>query len=138
MTDANTPNQAYLNSLSPKPTYNFTYEWKVTSMRVRDEGVNKNAVVQTFWDLTATDASGHVATFNGATPFTSVDVAPGDFVALESLTQEHVISWIKDYVDNHHGYWDHINEQLAIKMADIHSPVTEANLDWLPAKTPEA
>ena len=138
MVDANTPNQAYLDSLPAKPTYDFTYEWKVTGMRVRDEGANKNAVVQTFWDLTATDANGHTATFNGATPFTSVDVPTGDFVALESLTQEHVISWIQDYVDNHHGYWDHINEKLAAGMADIHNPIIEANVAWLPAKTPTA
>jgi hypothetical protein len=115
--------------------YNFTYEWKVTSMRVRDEGANKNAVVQTFWELKGTNADGHSAVFSGATPFTSVNVPEGDFIALEALTQEHVISWIRNYVDNHPNYWEHINEQLAKNIQDTHAPITEASVSWLPANT---
>jgi hypothetical protein len=124
MVDSNsTPILEISPAQAAKPTYDFTYEWKVTGMKARGA-----TVVQTYWDLTATDASGHFATFNGATPFTPAEVPSSDFVALESLTQERVISWIKDYVDNHHGYWDHINEKLAAGMADIHSPITAVNI----------
>ena len=76
MTDiANTSPEVY--------TSPFTYEYKITGLKVKDEGANANAVVQTYWTLTGTDNENNSGTFTGATPFTSTTMPEGDvFVPL--------------------------------------------------------
>ena len=82
-------------------------------MKVMNEGSNTKAVVQTYWRKIATDNEhGHVVSFEGATPFTSVNVPEGQFIPYEELTEEIVLSWIK--VEAEVGqYRDHIDGVLA-------------------------
>lgn len=82
-----------------------------------DEGTNKNAVVQTYWRKKATDEEGNEVTFEGATPFTSMNVPEGEFVPYEELTEELVLGWIKEEAEVPH-YRDHIDDVLATKLAE--------------------
>ena len=98
-------------------TSTVTFKWEVTGMKVSDEGPNTNAVVQTYWRKTGTDENGNEGKFDGATPFTSVDVPEGEFVSYEDLTEEMVLSWIQPVAEVP-SYRDHINEMIAAKIGE--------------------
>ena len=110
----------------------ITYTWKVTGIKVKDEGSNTNAVVQTYWTKTGTDDNGNEGTFHGATPFTSTTMPEGDvFVPFEQLTEDMVLDWIKDVVVGQ--YEEHVNEQIAKQIDSKVNPVTDAPMPWAPS-----
>ena len=116
----------------------LTYKYEVTGLKVRDEEVgnetNTNAVVQTYWKLTGTDEDGNEGTFSGATPFTSTTMPEGDtFVPFDELTEEMVIDWIADVVNNNASYKQHIDEQIMKQINEKIRPITEPTLPWKPA-----
>lgn len=106
----------------------ITYTWKVTSVKTKTEGDNVDAVVQTYWTKTGTDEDGNTGVFSGATPFTSVNVPEGEFVAFEDLTEEVVLNWIKAVVVD--SYEQHVNEQIAKQIDAKKNPVEEKSLPW--------
>ena len=95
----------------------YTWTWEVTSLKRKDQ-VNSEgatltgAVTQTFWKVTGTDSEGNTGEFSGATPFTAESVPAGSFVAFEDLTEETVLGWIQNIVNNDQGYADHISERV--------------------------
>jgi len=95
----------------------FSYSTTVTNLKVRDqvnsEGVTlSNAVVQTYWKRTGTDADGNEGTFSGATPFTAENVPAGSFIAFEDLEEATVVGWINAVIDADSTYKAHIDEQI--------------------------
>ena len=127
----------------------LTYNYEVTSMKVKDEVVgntiNHNAVVQTYWKVTGTDEAlvteegKNQGTFSGATPFTAANVPAGSFVAFTDLTEETVLGWIKNVVNNDPAYKEHIDGQIQ-KRIDQELTVEKSadDLPWAtPATTPE-
>ena len=107
----------------------ITYTWKINSVKVRNEGSNCDAIVQTYWEKTGTDALGNSGTFNGATPFTSVNVPEGQFVPYSDLTEEVVLDWIKSVVVDQ--YEQHVNEQIQKQIDEIVTPIVEKDsLPW--------
>ena len=107
----------------------ITYTWKIKSVKVRNEGSNCDAIVQTYWEKTGTDALGNSGTFNGATPFTSVNVPEGQFVPYSDLTEEVVLDWIKSVVVDQ--YEQHVNEQIQKQIDEIVTPIVEKDsLPW--------
>lgn len=106
----------------------ITYTWKITGIKVKDEGENKNAVVQTYWTKTGTDELGNTGTFSGATPFTAQNVPPDSFVPFDQLTEEIVIGWVKNVVTG--SYEEHVNGQIQKQIDDRKNPVTDASLPW--------
>ena len=113
----------------------LTYEYKVTSLKVRNETVAnttvENAVVQTYWTLTGTDENGNEGTFSGATPFTADPTdSSGPFIPFDQLTEQDVIAWISNVVETTHGYKDHINAQIEKQINEKISPITEPSLPW--------
>lgn len=106
----------------------ITYTWKVTSLKVKDEGDNTNAVVQTYWTKTGTDENGNTGVFSGATPFTSVKVPAGEFVPFNQLTEETVLGWIQDIVVGQ--YEEHVNGVIAKQIDQKVNVVKDADLPW--------
>lgn len=110
----------------------ITYTWKVTGAKVKDEGTNTNAIVQTYWQKIGTDEAGNEGTFSGATPFTSINMpANSTFVPFADLTEAMVLEWIKAVVVG--GYEEHVNAQIAKQIQDKITPVAEPSLPWAPA-----
>lgn len=110
----------------------ITYTWKITSLKTKNEGNNRNAVVQTYWQKIGTDGT-HEGIFSGATPFTSTTMPEGDvFIPFEQLTEEMVIGWIQDVVTANPTYEAHINEKIQEEIDGKHSPVTETPMPWAP------
>lgn len=106
----------------------FTKTWQVTGLRSQTEGSNQDSVIRAHWKITATDEDGHTASFIGATPFSSANVAAEDFIAFENLTEETVISWIQNVVNSDPVYKAHIDERLQKALDYYH--VAEPNLPW--------
>lgn len=113
----------------------MTYEWSVSGLRRRNQ-VNtagdtlENAIVQTYWKCVGTDdVTGDTAEFPGATPFTAVNVPAGEFTAFADLTEDTVLGWIRNYVDNDPTYWAHIQERIA-KQIDERQIEDVADLPW--------
>jgi len=109
----------------------FTYTWAITGLKKKDQ-VNTEgetlpgAIIQTYWKITGTDADGNVGEFAGATPLTAENVPAGDFTAFESLTEEQVLGWIRNIVENDPTYMEHINGRLQYQIdQEIEEEVTE-------------
>ena len=102
----------------------LTYTWAITGMKTNEN----DAVVQTYWKKTGTDANGNVGVFSGATPF---KVAEGqDLVPLEQLTETQVLDWIKSVVAT--DYETHVNSQIQKDLDRNKSVVKEIKLPWAP------
>ena len=115
----------------------ITYTWKVTSIKTKTEGTNQGAVVQTYWTKTGKDSAGNEGTFSGATPFTTTTMPAGaPFIALEYLTEETVLTWIKAVVVG--SYEDHVNGVIQKAIDDKVTPVAEAQMPWAPPVPPPA
>lgn len=118
----------------------FTYTWTVTSLKVKDE-INAagdtltNAVVQTYWKVTGTDANGNTGEFSGATPFSAANVPAGSFKSFADLVEADVIGWIQNVVNNDASYKAHIDGQIQ-KMIDVNTVVekTANELPWAVAE----
>lgn len=114
----------------------FTYNWSVTSLKVKDE-VNadgetlQNAVVQTYWKVVGTDGNGNSGEFSGATPFSAANVPAGSFVAFADLTEETVLNWIKNVVNGDASYKAHIDGQIQKRIdAEVSVEKSGAALPW--------
>lgn len=113
----------------------LTLTYKITGLKKRDqvnsEGATlQGAVVQTYWECEGTDENGNKAKFSGATPFDASNVPAGTFVAFENLTEETVISWVKNVVDTSLGYKEHIEERIRDQIDQEN--VTDAAMPWAP------
>lgn len=107
----------------------ITYTWKITGLRVKDEGNLTNAVVQTYWTKTGVDENGNEGTFSGATPFTvNPDDESGPFIPFEQLTEEDVLSWIKTVVVG--SYEEHVNSKIKEQIEAKKNPIIDAKLPW--------
>lgn len=111
----------------------MTYTWKMKEIKVMDETnsdgkVLKDAVVRTLWTKTGKDTDGNEGVFTGATPLTAASVSEGDFKALDTLTEEQVLGWIKPIVEADSGYVAHIDEQI---LKDIErNKVAQKAMPW--------
>ena len=107
----------------------ITYTWKVTSLKVKNEGTNTNAVVQTYWEKIGTDGNGNEGKFIGATPFTTVG-SDSSFIPFDQLTEETVLGWIKAQVVGQ--YEQHVNEKIAEQIDAKVNVVQEMKMPWAP------
>ena len=100
----------------------LTYTWSITGMKTNEN----DAVVQTYWKKTGTDANGNVGTFSGATPF---KIAEGqDLVPLDQLTETQVLDWIKSLVTG--DYVTHVDSQIQKDLDRNKSIVKDIKLPW--------
>lgn len=115
----------------------LTYRWEVKSLQVKNETSNagiahEQAVVQTFWNCIGVNENGTEGTFQGATPFSSVDVPEGEFTPFGDLTEATVLKWIQDYVSSMPNYQEHIDEQIMKQIDGIENVTSDAPLPWAP------
>lgn len=109
----------------------LTLSWEVTGVKTNNQ-VNTDgdtladAVVQTYWKCTGTDADGNEGSFSGATPFSAENVPAGSFVAFADLTEATVLGWIQNVVVD--GYMDHVQEQIQKQIDE--ATVQEPDLPW--------
>ena len=95
----------------------LTFAWAINSLKLKDEtnheGATLNrAVYQTHWTITGTNSAGQSGTWAGATPLSAANVPAGSFVAFDDLTEDTVVGWIRNIVENDEGYMAHITERL--------------------------
>lgn len=111
----------------------LTYTWKLKSLKKTNTSQFNNVVVQTYWEVTGTDADGDSGTFHGATPFPAQDVNGDGFIDYNDLTEEVVLGWVKAIVTG--GYKQHVDEQIMKQIMESKNPVVEvveADLPWAP------
>lgn len=104
------------------------YTWKITGVKTMDTDSVENAIVQTYWEKTGTDAEGNEGKFTGATPFPKSSIDPDKFVPFDKLTEEVVLGWIKDVVVG--SYEEHVNNQIQ-KQIDA-KIIKQPSLPWAP------
>ena len=112
----------------------LTYVYAVTSLKKTTDGSIDNAVVQSYWTCTGTDADGDSGVFNGATPFPLSSVDPDNFIPYEELTEADIIKWIEAVVVG--SYKEHIDAQIMKQIALIKNPVVEVPSNELPWSPP--
>lgn len=112
----------------------ITYTWAVTSMKVVDTADLENVVIQTYWTKTGVDEDGNSGMFSGATPLPLSTVDPDNFTPYEELTQEIVIGWIQQAINDQ----THINEQIQKQINNKKNPIVEKPLPWASSNTVSA
>jgi hypothetical protein len=116
----------------------LTYEWKITQIKKTTNDSVDNAIIGTRWEVKGIDANGNDGLFTGATPFTLDQIDPDNFIPYNELTEETVLSWIKEYVSGSNrvtNYWDHISDRINKQIEEktsIISNVEAVNLPWAP------
>ena len=105
----------------------LTYTWALTALKKQSDAQVTDAVVQTYWTKTGTDADGDSGTFSGATPFDLTTIDPDNFTPYDQLTEAQVLGWIQDTVAANSSYSEHIDEQIAGQIALIKQPETEVD-----------
>jgi hypothetical protein len=115
----------------------LTYKWELVGLKKQNSENFENIVVGTNWKLTGTDTDGNFGVFNGATPFKPQDLNGDGFVDYQDLTENLVLSWVKNVVSGstETNYMGHINGQIQKeidhkKYARIE--VTTMDLPWSP------
>jgi len=95
------------------------YNWRVIKFGLNDQlnqdgALLENAIVEVQWKLTAEDFDGVTASYVGTTKLDAKNVSSTDFIALNDLTLEQVLGWVKDSI--HPNEMDRINKQLDAKV----------------------
>lgn len=109
--------------------------WEVTGLKTKNEVngdgvVLPNAVCQTYWKATYTDADGNEGSFSGATPFSAANLTEEQFQQFDTLTEEVVLGWIKDIVVG--SYLDHVTGRIQAQIDEL--AVSEATMPWAPVE----
>lgn len=112
----------------------LTYTWKLKSFKKQDNpSIQLNdIIVQTHWELTGTDEDGNSGTFSGATPFDPEVADPENFTEYAALTENQVIGWIQDTVNNNPGYKAHIDERIQKQIDEKVRPTVEVSGNTFP------
>lgn len=92
----------------------IAYTWEITGLKKTSTGTydQDHIVVQVYWNCVGTDEQGVSGVFPGATPFDPSAVDPDNFTTYENLTQDQVIGWVQDVVNNNEQYRNHIETQI--------------------------
>ena len=115
----------------------YTYTWKLKSLKKQNTELFENAIVGTQWRVTATDENGIEGSFDGATPYTVVDINGDGFIDYQDLTEDVVLTWIKSTVSGSAStnYWPHISDQIEKQMSSKRRVILEVNdsdFPWSP------
>ena len=102
----------------------LAYTWELTGLKKQSGDKMTDAVVQTYWKCTGTDADGNSGTFNGATPFDLNTIDSDNFTPYEDLTEKMVLEWVKEAAAS---YKDHIEEQIIKQITLEMMPQTEVS-----------
>lgn len=106
--------------------------WKIEGIKTKNiistsGNTLYNAVAQTHWKVSYTDEHGCKVEFQGATPLDISEMTDDEFITIEQLTEELVISWIKSEVDN----IDHVIERLEYDLEqESHTNMEFSDLPW--------
>lgn len=97
----------------------MNYSWRIIKLGLNDQlnqdGVLlENAVVQVQWKLIAEDTDGVRASYVGNTSLNVNSVSADEFVSLNDVTANQVISWIQEALSGVEQ--DRINKQLDAKI----------------------
>jgi hypothetical protein len=117
----------------------WTFEYEIERVKVKDEVNNDgvtlpNAVCQTYWKVTGTNADGDSSQFAGATPLSAKGVGEANFTDFSTLDEATVVGWIRNIVEGPNGYIDHIKDVLQKQIdAENESEIETAALPWTPA-----
>jgi hypothetical protein len=108
----------------------ITYTWKITGIKAQDSGNREGVVVQTYWTKTGKNEDGVEGVFHGATPFSAGDIVDEKFVPFTSLSEDIVLSWIKDTVTG--PYEERVNEVISDQINEKLAPpiLYDDDLPW--------
>lgn len=109
--------------------------WEITGLKTKNEVngdgvVLPNAVCQTYWKASYTDADGNEGSFSGATPFSAVNLSEEQFAEFDTLTEETVLDWVKAIVVD--SYFDHVVERIQRQIDEL--AIEEATMPWAPVE----
>jgi hypothetical protein len=112
--------------------------WEVTGLKTKNEVngdgvVLPNAVCQTYWKASYTDADGNEGSFSGATPFSAANLSEEQFAQFDTLTEETVLDWIKGIVVG--SYFDHVVERIQRQIDEL--AIEEPAMPWAPEEEEE-
>ena len=113
----------------------LTYEWKLEGLKKQNSDDLDNVIIGTRCKVTGTDEDGVHGSFIGATPFKLDEVDTNNFTPYESLTEQQVLTWIKNTVSGSNSstnYWDHINERITQEIYSKRYAITEVSENSLP------
>ena len=116
----------------------LTYEWAMRGLKKQNSGSLNDIIIGTQWQVVGTNEDGVTGQFTVATPFKLSELDPSKFTSFDDLTQEQVLSWIKNVVSGSNpatNYWDHISERINDEIFKTKHSVVEILSHELPWST---
>ena len=109
--------------------------WEITGLKTKNETngdgvVLPDAVCQTYWKVSYTDADGNEGSFAGATPFSATNLSAEQFQQFDTLTEATVIEWVKAIVVD--SYLEHVTGRIQAQIDEL--AVSEPSLPWAPVE----
>ena len=104
------------------------YTWKINSLKVKDEGSNKSAVVQIEWQKIGVDLNENIGSFKGRTKITSIDLPNSEFIPITQLTEEIVVGWVQSKISTIDE--EYINAYIQKEINAIINPILDIDLPW--------
>jgi hypothetical protein len=110
----------------------MTYAWKIIGLKMKNVESLTGFVSRAYWKKTGTDDNNVIGEVMGETAFSSDDIDPSTFISSLNLTEELVVTWVKDKISENLGDQaidDQILNQIKEKKA-METTISEGNFPW--------
>ena len=87
------------------------YTWKVVNTTIKDSPDTPSIVVSCNWVKSGEDENGNLGQFYGCTTFDINTVDYDSFIPFDELTEDIVLSWIQDRIDE--NFSNHIDKVIS-------------------------
>lgn len=104
------------------------YQWKVNSLTKKTIENFESTVTKVIWEKVGYTYDGHFGIFKTATVLDTNALVESNFINYEDLTQEIIVDWIKQHIDE-----DDINRRIQLeieKSRDNEMEVGYKDLPW--------
>jgi hypothetical protein len=103
------------------------YSWEITGVKVKDDGGNKDTIVQVNWKKIGKTIDGKTGVFVGSCLIPPVSTEEEtDFISFKNIKEKTIIEWVEQIVSG--AYEQHVNEVIENQIGTV--PV-EKTLPWV-------
>jgi len=97
----------------------INYTWKIHSLTKRTINTIDSVVFTVVWEKFGIDEDGYTGSVKAAANFNIEDIDESSFVPYEQLTEEILINWVKDFINE-----DSVNQ-------GIEAEIEKAKSNWI-------
>jgi len=105
----------------------INYTWKIHSLTKRTINTVDSVVFTVVWEKFGIADDGYSGSVKSAANFNIVDIDENFFVPYDQLTEEIIIDWVKNFIDE-----DSVNQGIEIEIEKARSGWMQVSEDYFP------